>query len=303
MESESEAGVVGGLPEQLKKVANYAGRSLVRVGRHGGRGSGLVVFDNLVLTCAHNLRGPQVSVTFSDGQVRQASLKGVDPENDLAVVEVDTAGAAPASWEPEGVQVELGQPIFAANLRPGGALRVAAGAVCASPVSFRGPQGSLVSDAFEHTAPVGQGCSGGPALDDQARLVGLNVLRLEDGFYVALRADAKLRAKVERLAQGESPRRRRLGVGLVPSATATRMRAAVGLAPQEGALVREVVPDSPAAKAGLRRGDLVIAIGDRLVRSPDELSLALEALPDEAQVVAMRVLRGTEELELTLSWS
>lgn len=78
--------------------------SVVRVGRHGGRGAGVVIGEGSVLTSAHNLRGNEVTITFADGRSERGEVSAVDTEGDLAVVSVDTGSAAPLAWidEPEG---------------------------------------------------------------------------------------------------------------------------------------------------------------------------------------------------------
>src|SRR5579863_2730695 len=99
-------------------VAGEAGRSVVRIGRDGGRGGGVVVREGHVLTSAHNLRGSTVTVTFADGRVGSGEVKAADIEGDLAVVAVDTAGARPVRWAP--ADPVLGQAVFALGPGRGG---------------------------------------------------------------------------------------------------------------------------------------------------------------------------------------
>ena len=81
----------------ISSVAERVGSSVVSVGR-GGRGSGVVVADGQLLTNAHNLRGGEVTITFADGRSVRGEVRGVDPDGDLAVVAVDTAGAKALDW-------------------------------------------------------------------------------------------------------------------------------------------------------------------------------------------------------------
>ncbi len=113
---------------------------------------------------------------------------------------------------------------------------------------------------------------------------------------LALPADARLHAQVERLGRGEASTRPRLGVALVPPPAARRLRAAVGLPEHDGLLVRAVEAGGPAEQAGLQRGDLVVAAGGRAVRTPDDLFDVLDAAGEE---LALTVLRGTDERQLT----
>jgi serine protease Do len=129
-------------------------------------------------------------------------------------------------------------------------------------------------------------------------LLGLNAVRRDGGFILALPADAALRRRVDELARGEATERPRLGVALAPPRVARRMRAAVGLEPRDGLLVREVVDESPAAAAGIQRGDLLVRAGDRALAGMDDL---FDALDGATGSLALGLVRGTEELDVSVS--
>jgi len=277
-------------------VAAAAGGAVVRIGRHEGRGTGAVVAPNTVLTSAHNLRGEEVTVTFADGRSLVAPVKGVDTDGDVAVVEVDTGAVTPVVWAPGPGSLGLGTVVFALALPAGsGGVRVTSGSVSALGRAFRGPRGRLIADAVEHTAPLGRGSSGGPLVDAEGRLVAINTHRPGDGLYLARPATQALRDRVEALARGEAPVRRRLGVALTPPPVARRLRAAVGLPDRDGVLVRDVAENSPAAAAGLLRGDLIVSAGGAHVTSFDALLSAVDAVGGDG-VLSLGVLRGTEEI-------
>ena len=132
-------------------------------------------------------------------------------------------------------------------------------------------------------------------MDPDGRLLGLNAVRREGGLILAVPADAALHARVEALARGESSARPRLGIALAHPRAARKMRAAVGLPERDGLLVRGVLDGSPAAAAGLARGDLLVAAGDTPLTSADDLFEALDAATD---TLTLRVLRGTEERDV-----
>ncbi len=108
-------------------------------------------------------------------------------------------------------------------------------------------------------------------------------------------------ARIDELLQGQSPQTRLLGVAVAPSNVAAQLRAAVGLPEREGLLVRAVDDAGPAARAGVAVGDLLVALGDRALVTVDDLQDALAAL--EAETVELRVVRGTEELTLTVTFA
>lgn len=259
-----------------------------------GRGAGVVIGPGLVVTNAHNLRGATVTVLFADGRQETGSVAGADLEGDLAVIQVPTGDIVPLEWA--DATADVGTPVFAVGASPSGP-RVTFGLVSAVGQAFRGPGGRLVDGSLEHTAPLTRGSSGGPVVDTAGRLLGINTNRLGDGFYLALPAGAELRARIDRLAEGDVPTRRRLGVALVPAPAARHLRRAVGLPERDGVLVRAVEEGSPGEAAGLREGDLLTAANGADLRTPDDLFAALDALAADAPLT-LSVVRGVEELDV-----
>ncbi len=277
------------LQNAARTVATRLGPATVSIGRDG-RGSGVVIAEGQVLTCAHNLRDRTTQVTFADGRTAQGSLLGADVDGDLAVLAVDTAGAPPAEWAPSAPSD--GQVVFGAARGQG--LRVTFGLVSGTDRTFRGPRGRRLSGSVEHTAPLARGSTGGALADAEGRIVGVNTLRLGDRFALAQPADEALRSRVAKLAAGETPSRRRLGVALAPSHVARRLRASVGLAERDGLLVRGVEDGSPAAAAGIEPGDLLVTAAGRPLQSADDLFEVLEAHAD-ADTLTLIVVRGADE--------
>ena len=287
------------ISEATSTVTEATAGAVVAVGRNS-RGTGVVVAPNRVVTNAHNLRDRTTQITFADGRTAQATASGVDFDGDLAVLEVDTADAPPIEWA-DADALRPGAAIFGVARRGLTGLRVTFGTVSAVDQVFRGPRGRRISGAFEHTAPLGRGSSGGPVTDPSGNLLGINTSRLGDGFYLAVPANQSLRDRVDALARGESPRRARLGVGLAPSSVANRLRQSVGLPPRDGLLVQAVVEGGPAAGAGLETGDLLVAVGDRELHRIDDLMEALDGLSPDASV-RLTVVRGVDEREVTVTF-
>jgi S1-C subfamily serine protease len=296
-----------------RRVVDAAAPSVVRIGRHGGRGCGVVVGEGLVLTNAHNLRDRTTEVTFADGRAVQGRAAGVDVDGDLTVLEVDTGDAPALAWAPTGGDgdagsdtgsgaLDWGATVFSVARVADGGVRVTSGTVSGRDRAFRGPRGRLVAGGVEHTAPLARGSSGSPIVDAEGRLLGVTTLRLGDGFSIARAADDDLRRHVDQLAAGQEPSRKVLGIGVAPARVARRMRQAVGLPERDGVLVRGVEPDSPAARAGVQRGDLITAAGDREVADADDLFAALAEVPDDG-TLTLHVVRGTDELDLTVGFA
>ncbi len=284
------------IQETISGLAGTVGPAVVGVGRHRHVGSGIVIEKDIVLTNAHNIHSRSVAITFADGRTASGEVKGVDTDGDIAVVRVETGDVVPVTWG--DAAVGLGSPLAGLSNPGGRGLRVTVGYVSGVDRSFRGPRGRRISGSIEHTAPLLPGSSGGPIVDTEGRLLGVNTNRLGEGFYLAIPADTELRTKVDQLAAGEAPQRRYLGVSVVPNHVARKMRRAVGLPDAAGVLVRGVAADGPADAAGISEGDLVIKVGDRDITDVDDLHDALNAVTLD-EPFAVTVLRGTDELEVT----
>lgn len=290
------------IQDAVGNLAGSVGGSVVGIGHRWAVGSGVVIEPGKILTNAHNVRGDEVSVTFGGERTVVARVAGVDPDGDLAVLEVDTGDAPVVPWnEDAGEAPGLGAPVFAMSNPGGRGLRVTVGLVSGTDRSFRGPRGRRITGTLEHTAPLLPGSSGGPVVDRDGRLIGINTNRLGEGFYLAIPADDSLRRKVDALGRGETPRRVTLGVGLAPAAVAAKLRRAVGLPETEGLLVREVADDSPAARAGLEQGDLIVGAQGRSIGTFDDLFDVLATVAS-GDVLVLDIVRGTDErsVEMTL---
>jgi serine protease Do len=276
------------LRDAVRTAATALGGSVVAV----GRGAGVVVSAGRVLTNAHNVAAGEVPVRFADGRTAGGEVAAADIDGDLAVVGVDTGEASPATFAdaPPG----LGEPVLAFGAPRRGPARITVGFVCAVDQAFRGPRGRRLV-GVEHTAPVGRGSSGGPIVDLDGRVVGIDTHRRGDGLYLALPAGPELADRVARLARGEAPSPPRLGIAIAPPQVARRLRAAVGLEERDGLLVRDVDPDGPASRAGMRQGDLVVAVDGAPVASPDDL---LDHLADSDGPLTLTVVRGVDEIDV-----
>jgi S1-C subfamily serine protease len=284
-------GALDGIQEEIQGVAERVGNSVVGIGQRWGVGSGVALGNGQILTNAHNVRGDEVTVTFPDGHTATGRVLGHDVDGDIAVIGVETGDLQAIEWATDGAP-GIGAPVFALSNPGGRGLRVTLGFITGVERSFRGPRGRRITGSIEHDAPLLPGSSGGPVVNRDGRLLGLNTHRLGEGFYLAIPADETLRARVDALAHGESQRRVRLGVGVAPSHVARGLRRAVGLPDADGLLVRLVEDDSPASRAGLATGDLIVQAAGQPVRGMDDLFRVLETADG---VIELVILRGAEE--------
>jgi len=284
----------------IRQVAEGAGASVVGIGQRWGVGSGVVLGEGRVLTNAHNVRGDHVTVTFADGRTAEGTVAGHDLDGDLAVIEVDTGDAPALPWA-TGAAPGIGTPVFALANPGGRGLRATFGFVSGVERTFRGPRGRRITGSLEHTAPLLPGSSGGPVLDAGGQLLGINTNRLGEGFYLAIPADDALRGRADALGRGESAAPPpRLGIAITPGHMARRMRRAVGLPETDGVLVREVGEDTPAARAGLTSGDLIVAAAGQPVRGADDL---FDALQGAGAAIELRIVRGTDERTVQVAFT
>jgi serine protease Do len=279
----------------LERVVSEQGPAVVGVGRGWRVGSGTVIGPGRVLTAAHRA-GDQVTVTFADGREESGEPLAADRDLDLAVLAVETGALDVPEWAPAEAAA-VGAPVVALGNPGGRGLRATLGFVAAADRSFRGQRGRRVTGALEHTAPLPRGSAGGPLLDADGRLLGVNLLRLDGGLIIAVSVAGGLRDAVERLSRGEEPARPRLGVAVAPSRVAGRMRRAVGLPERDGVLVRAVEDGSPAERSGIARGDLIVAVAGRQVDGIDSLHRALDEASGNGGL-ELTLVRGTEEREV-----
>ena len=284
-------GALDGVQEEIQRVADRASKAVVGIGQRWGVGSGVILGKDQVLTNAHNVRAEEVTVTFQDGRTATGQVRGEDVDGDLAVIAVDTGDAPAIEWASDGTP-GIGAPVFGLANPGGRGLRVTLGFVTGVERSFRGPRGRRITGSIEHDAPLLPGSSGGPIVNAEGQLLGLNTNRLGEGFYLAIPADQTLRTRVDALARGESKGWVRLGIGVAPPHVARRMRRAVGLPDADGLLIRHVEDNSPASRAGLAKGDLIVLAAGRPVSGIDDLFEALAAADDVIQLV---IVRGAEE--------
>lgn len=260
-------------------------------------GSGAVIAPGLVVTLARNVPDDDVELVTTVGPI-EAHVTGRDASVDLAVLRISDELPA-LNWSAEGASpLRIGTPVSAFGDPGGHGLRATTGRTAAVPRPVRGPAGRLIEGVLEHTAPLPRGAGGGPLLDEAGDVLGLNAVRLSGGLILAWPADA-LSARVGALAEGRRTAPLRIGVALASPGQTRRLRAAVGLDSVDGLLVRDVEEASPAAVAGLSRGDVLLSVGDSALDQVDAIYAAIDSATGGA--LSLRVLRGTEERTISVT--
>src|SRR5271169_6499244 len=304
--SRAVTGAVGRVsPSVVNIEVHQAGRT--RSGepreRRGG-GSGFVFTpDGLILTNSHVVHDARrIEVTLADGRRMPASAIGDDPASDLAVIRIDEArvdepGLTAAALG-DSQQLRVGQLVVALGSPYGFQSTVTAGVVSALGRSLRSYSGRLIDDVIQTDAALNPGNSGGPLVDSTGRVVGVNTATIlpAQGICFAIGINtAKFVAS--RLLRDGRLRRSFIGVSAQTVPVHRRVVRFYDLPKEMGAMVVGVEENSPAKRAGLREGDVIVALEGQSVAGVDDLHRLLTDLRVGVSC-SLTVLRHTEKLEL-----
>jgi S1-C subfamily serine protease len=262
----------------------------------GGRGGeslgSAVVFtsDGFLLTNAHVVgRSQQGTALFSDGTSASFTVVGSDPLSDLAVVRAGGPTPPPAELG-EADNLVVGQLVVAVGSPLGLAGSVTAGVVSAVGRSLptRGRETGLVEDVIQTDAALNPGNSGGALADAHSRVVGINTAVAGVGLGLAVPVNATTRRIISALMRDGRVRRAYLGLVSVPGPLPAPLRERFGR--PNGLRVAEVVSGGPAARAGLRAGDLLISAGGRPVQKAQDLQRLMfgEAIGQPLPITVLR---------------
>lgn len=242
--------------------------------RTRGAGSGFVFTpDGFILTSSHVVAGSAttLSATFSDGCRFDAELVGDDPDTDLAVIRIPAAGL-PAARLGDSRRLRVGQLVIAIGNAYGFQCSVTAGVVSALGRSLRASTGRVLDNVIQTDAALNPGNSGGPLVTSRGEVIGVNTAIIQPAQGICFAISAHTAEFVAaRLIRDGKVRRSYIGVGLEDVRLDRRTIQRLGLPVESGALVVTIEPGSPAARARLRTGDVIVAYGDVPVSGVDDL--------------------------------
>jgi S1-C subfamily serine protease len=267
----------------------------------GGSGSGVIVApDGLILTNSHVAgAASRIEVTTADGQDLHARLVGDDPDTDLALIRIDEPATLPSARLGDSKRLKRGQLVIAIGNPLGFESTVTTGVVSALGRSLRSRNGRLIDDVIQTDAALNPGNSGGPLVSSRGEVVGINtaVIMGAQGICFAVAANTASFVLGELVRHGRV-RRAFIGIAAQQTAIPPLRRRAAGLIQDRAVMIGTVEADSAAERAGLRAGDIIVALDGIVIAGADDLVRALTG-DKIGRSVAFDVLRGIERLTIT----
>ena len=273
----------------------------VQSGELGGSGSGFIVApDGFILTNSHVVHNASaIIVNLSDGREFPAQLVGDDPDTDLAVIRIDAPQLAHVRLA-DSENLRVGQIVIAIGNPLGFQASVTAGVVSALGRSMRAQSGRLIDNIIQTDAALNPGNSGGPLVNSAGEVIGVNtaMIRPAQGICFAIASNTAKFVAAWLIRDGKI-RRSYIGVAGQNVPIHRRIVRFYSLPLETGVLVVSVEKDSPAAKTGLREGDVIVAFDAEPIGNIHELHRRLigERIGIESKIL---IIRHTEKLELPI---
>jgi S1-C subfamily serine protease len=286
------------LSNDLAEAVARAGRSVVSV-KEGGRSgvSGTIWRDGLVVTAEHTIPDQQeVTIGLPGGESLRAGVLGRDPSTDIALLRLKDSVAAHIEFA-DAAQLRVGQFVLAVGRRANHGVVASHGILSALGGAWRTWHGGRIDQWFRLDLVPYTGFSGGPLVDARGQAIGVNTSGPRRSVMTV--PAATVNRVVEQLLAKGRVTRGFIGVALQPVELPAALRPLAGSAAGRGLLVVMVEPDSPAEKAGVMIGDIVVGLGDKPLANSGDLQAALD--PEQVgQTVRLRVVRGGKAHDLSV---
>jgi S1-C subfamily serine protease len=268
----------------------------------GGSGSGFVfAHDGLILTNSHVVDGSdRLTATLPDGRHLAADLVGQDPDTDLAVLKISALDLSVATLG-DSSQLRAGQLVVAVGNPYGLQHTVTAGVVSALGRSLRSKSGRLMDNIIQTDAALNPGNSGGPLVTTSGEVVGVNTAMIMGGQGLSFAVPINTaRVFIPALLREGRVRRSYIGIGVQDVPLLRRVVRFFHLPSETGVLVVSLEKDGPAARAGIRDGDIIVEFGGEPVSGADDLHRLLTG-ERIGQRLTAALLRGTERVTVTVA--
>ncbi|MDD3934532.1 MAG: trypsin-like peptidase domain-containing protein [Methanoculleus sp.] len=308
---ESDADLLDAYSRAVVRVVRSVGPAVVSVvvgknlqGRRGeqmGAGSGVIVApEGYIMTNNHVVQGAErIEVRAADGTAFPARLAGADPATDLAVLRADTGGLSYASFG-DSRALAVGQLAIAIGNPLGFDSTVSTGVLSALGRALRSRDGRLIENVIQHTAPLNPGNSGGPLVDSRGRVIGINtaIIPMAQSICFSIPSNTAAWVLPQLVADGRV-RRGYLGIAGQSQPLERSLIQMLGLTGSQAVEVVSVNRTSPAGRAGLRPGDLIVAINETCVGCVDDLHRFLATWPI-SEPATLTLIRGRQRIMLPI---
>jgi S1-C subfamily serine protease len=273
--SKTITGVAGSVAESVvhievaKKVKDRHSRERVQAGSGSGfiiSSDGFIITNNHVVEQAENIK-----VSFVDGRKINAEIKGTDASTDIAVLKIDDNGLKALSLA-DSSALQVGQIAVAIGNPMGLQYTVTAGVVSALGRTLRANNGRLIDDVIQTDAALNPGNSGGPLVNSQGRVIGVNTAVIASAQGLCFAISSNLAANIAgRLILHGKVKRAQLGIAAQAVNLSSRMIGANKLAIKSGVYVFEIVPDGNYYNSELRIGDIIVEFENTPIATVDDL--------------------------------
>jgi S1-C subfamily serine protease len=285
--------------ETFTNAANQGGLYTVLVNaRRRIPAAGIVYRPDLVVTANHVVeRDDDITVVFSVGKSVSAKVAGRDPARDLALLRLSEALGSPAPAA--GYTPQVGLPVLALGRPETDSFEASFGIISSIGGPVRTGRGGMLEKYLRAETNPYPGFSGGPLIDLDGNLLGLNTSGFSMGFLITIPVDVVWRAAAD-LAEHGSVRRGFLGIRSQPVSLDSVSQAALNRSQVSGLLLVGIEPDSPASQAGLIVGDILVSIEGSAVTNPEDLQVHLDS-KSVGQTISVKVLRGGQRHDVTVT--
>ena len=299
-----DAEILDAYSQAVVSVVDSVSPAVISISGQGrGSGSGfLISADGYAVTNSHVAGGREKLIAETiDGDRVDAEVIGDDRATDLALLRL-ASSELPYCELGDSMSIRVGQLVIAMGSPLGLHSTVSTGVISALGRSMRSQDGRLIENVIQHAAPINPGNSGGPLVDSRGRVMGVNtaIIPVAQGIGFAVPSATVSWVVTELMANGQV-RRRQLGV---VAKTEHLSRAAVrefDLLSSQVVEVVDVVAKGVADQSGIRPGDILVAVNERIVTGVDDVHRLLSAMPEGA-TVTLTMLRGRKKRDVEIAW-
>ncbi len=301
MESISEPkNMLNALSHDLAHVVEQVSPSVVAVNaRRRLSSSGVYWRDGIIVTASHTIRRTdEISVIVASGQSVVATLAGVDPSTDLAVLKIDNPELSPPLFG-DAAQLKVGHVVLAVGRGAQRGLNATLGIVGVLSGSWRTWRGGLIDQFIGLDLVLHPGAAGGPLTDSHGRVLGINTLGLSRSMALTIPVSTVNRVVTHLLEKGHMGLGY-LGLGMRPIPLPENLKSTLNLSADSGLIVVTVEPDGPGSKAGVLFGDVIVALEGTAVSNIRDLQAFLE--PESVgKTILVSIIRGGKPIEINVT--